>query len=690
MDNIFKNRNSSSIFISVIIFIIIFSISSTNFLYIFNKKVSDLYYEFSTVSINKDIVVIEIDDDTLTWRKNINWEIELEWLWRFPFDRKYYATVIDNLAEAWAYVIWIDIIFWEKSNDESDDILSESIKHAWNVVLWLWPNDSWIIQYPFDKFSKYVLASWYYLPNVDTRTWIVYSIKPFSKFRNSDIDYDHFAVSILRAYYAKIFNSDKFLLVEPTSFPDKFVINDKIELIKSRINKNEVLINYSDSSNFNKASFLDIYYNQFNKDDFKDKIIVIWATAKWIKDIFSTPIWTEYWVYTHVNLINTVLTKNWIKYLDVKLEWFLLYLLIVLSVYFNISKSSYVLIFSNISIIAFFVISLMYITIFTNVLLNYPIELILSLIFSLAISNVVKYLIENKHKTKLNKALSEYVSADIAAEILSWNWKVNLNWENKKIAIFFSDIEWFTSISEKFSPEALVSFLREYLSDMSDIIMDNKWFINKYEWDAIMALWWVFDDTSAMNSYDACYTALKQQESLKKLNIDWKERWFLEIKARIGIHIWNAIIWNIWSEWRKMEFTALWDNVNLASRLEWVNKFYGTYICASEDIYELEKENFDFRYLDKIKVKWKDNSIKIYELLSLKWETSKKMMEIKNDFEKWVNLYLKRDFIWAKEIFEKLILLWDNAPKMYLDMCEIYIKNPPNSDWEGISVMESK
>ena len=97
-----------------------------------------------------------------------------------------------------------------------------------------------------------------------------------------------------------------------------------------------------------------------------------------------------------------------------------------------------------------------FVTYFTLLILNYTVELIFALIFSLTISNTVKYIVENKQKSKLNKALSEYVSKDIASEILSWAGKINLDGENKEVTVFFSDIEWFTTISELFSPEELV------------------------------------------------------------------------------------------------------------------------------------------------------------------------------------------------------------------------------------------
>jgi adenylate cyclase len=224
---------------------------------------------------------------------------------------------------------------------------------------------------------------------------------------------------------------------------------------------------------------------------------------------------------------------------------------------------------------------------------------------------------------------------------------------------------------------------------MSNIIMDEKWFINKYEWDAIIALWWVFWKDS-MESYQICLSSLEQQKRLKELNIEWWKRWFAEIKTRIWIHYWHAIIWNIWAEWRKMEFTALWDNVNLASRLEWVNKFYWTNICASEDIYKLEKEHFEFRYLDKIRVKWKENSIDIYELIALKWELSNKQKDLYLKFEEAIELYKDMKFEEAWKVFTLLSKWWDNPSTTYKQRCEVFQKKSPKADWDRIWTMDDK
>lgn len=704
-----KNKLSQNrIFLTIVIstFILLLVITLSGPFYIINEKIKSFIIKTknevyvldeskTNQIINNDIVVVTFDEKTL------------DKLW-FPISRRDYKPIIENLNNAWAEIIWFDIIFANNNNldPEGDEIFAKAISDAWNVVLgWAIISKTfswetlWVIEKPLDKFLTWALSFWYYQPNVDTKTNLVTSFRPSTQIYdiNKTLSiYNHFGIALLKAYFSKIYNKDfinyefkdnDFYYVRPDyKVPfllswDKDVLVNFIPLPENKDNK---------YSKFPSYSFLDVYENKIDPNEFKWKIVLIWATAKGIKDIFSTPNGIEYWVYVLANIVNTVLTKNYLLYLDKNLEILLIFTLIILSVYSNLSRSGYVLVFSNIAIVSIFlVIFPITILIFTSYLLNYLFELFFALVLSLTISNTVKYIVENKNKNKLNKALSEYVSKAIADEVLSNSWKINLDWERKRLAIYFSDIEWFTTISEKFEPEELVAFLREFLSEMSDIIMDEKGFINKYEWDAIMALWWAFTlyDNSA---YNACISALYQQKRLKELNEIWWKRWFSTIKIRIWLHSWEAIVWNIWSSWRKMEYTALWDSVNLASRLEWVNKFYWTYICASESVYEEVKDIFEFRYLDKIRVKWKNKPIKIYELLWLKWEVDDNILNIRGLFEKALNLYNLRDFESAKNSFLDLIKLGDNPSKFYLEMSEFYIKNPPNSDWDGVSEMKWK
>jgi len=684
--SLFKNRLFATFFLSIISFFMILLIISSNVFYGINKSVQDNLYKIIArtyqAKVSNDLVVIKIDEYTL---KN---------LWRFPFSRDVYIKLINNLNNLWVSIIWFDIIFADKGpNPEIDKEFANTIKKAGNIIFWWAILNGGFFEKPLDIFEKSVLTYGYFQPNVDKLTKVVYTFTPKAKLRQWD--FNAFAIAILKWYYFKLYNDKSYLNTTWYYTNSYFILKDK-KIPLARKGSKDVLINFFPSNNYQSFSFYDLYnseteiYKKLKQNWWlNNKIVVIWTTAKGIKDIFFTPLWITYGVYTHVNILNTILTKNYLFYFNKFLELIILYLLIVLAIYFNLSRSNYVLVFSNIAIISIFIVIFPAIIVLNRYFLNYPTELIFSLFLALTTSNILKYLLENKNKSILIKALSEYISEDIAKKILSTTWEVNLDWENKKISIFFSDIAGFTTISEKMTPEKLVEFLREYLWAMSNIIMDERWFINKYEWDAIMALYWVFgyEETS---TYDNCKAALLQQTKLKVLNKFWEKQFWEILKVRMWLHTWNAIVGNIWAKWRKMEFTALWDAVNLASRLEWVNKFYGTYICVSEDVVKEVKDSFEFRKLDKIRVKWKNIPIEIYELLWEKWKVSKLKMDIKIWFEKALELYFNKEFKKAAELFKKLWEIWDPPSIVFQRRCLKFEISGVKDDWDGVWTMEEK
>ena len=672
-----QNENYKVLIISIIVFLIV--ILSSKFLYIFDKNIQKFYMDLKSINYSKvsdDILVVEIDEETL------------EELWSFPFDRSYYANVINNLTKENVSVIWFDLFFSEKSNNDSDKIFSDSIKDSWKVILGLPITSNWFPQKSYSLFDDYLLSSWYVRPNLDKVTQTAFSFTPFSKFEDWNI-YEHFSILLLKAYYSSIYEkdylSDKWIyeelnysLTDNVKIPfsekwSKDILISYLPFTNSDLDKKDDLI-VKTNSKFNKLSFLDLYDDyRFEKlkqkYDFENKIVIIWTTAKWLSDTFSTPVWIIYWVYLHANILNTILTKSYLIYFDKYLELLLIFLLVIISTYFNFNKKWYVLLISNLLIAFIFLFAFpFYIISETNLIINFPLELFSALVLSLIFSNIIKYLTELKNRQRLNRALSEYVSEDIASEILSWMWKVNLDWEEKKVAVFFSDIEWFTNISEKLSPQNLLLFLREYLRLMSDIILDERWFINKYEWDWIMAMWWAFWKVVDNKSYYACKAALEQQKLLTQINKKFYSIINFKINIRIWIHLWDVVVWNIWSKWRKMEFTALWDTVNLASRLEWVNKYFYTKIMVSEEVYEENKTFFIFRCLWKIKVKWKDKATFVYELLDYK--DSEKNYEFVKDFELALNHYFKKDFNKALKIFERLYKSWDKVSLVYINECK--------------------
>jgi len=340
-----------------------------------------------------------------------------------------------------------------------------------------------------------------------------------------------------------------------------------------------------------------------------------------------------------------------------------------------------IVIFFLFSVVYFFIYKLSFIMFST--IFYYPVYLYIWVLLSFMWVNVYKYIYENKWKRILKNTLSQYLSEELVVKILNNYEEVKLTWEKKNVTAFFSDIAWFTSIAEELEPEKLVEFLRHYLREMSNIIVRNKWFINKYEWDAIMALWWTFSQNAGEQIHSACKTALDQQAKLTELNPFYKETFWFELKIRIWINYWEAIIGNIWSEWKKIEYTALWNNINMASRLEWINKEYGTSICVSEFVKNNTVDNFIFRKLDNVKLKWKQDATTIYELI---WEynnVNQEKIRLIKEFEKWLEFYIHWNFDEAYKIFESLAATWDSPSKIFKERCETFLKHwtPRNWNW---------
>ena len=299
------------------------------------------------------------------------------------------------------------------------------------------------------------------------------------------------------------------------------------------------------------------------------------------------------------------------------------------------------------------------------------------LVIALFVSVLSWYILALGRKNRLHKVLSyafsQYVSEDVAKQVLKSQWDIKLEWVRKKICISFSDIEWFSNLTYKFGAEEIVSFLREYFEVMTSNIQKDRWYIDKYEWDSIMSLWWAFDLNYNKNSYDACISALKQQKALKILNIKFNKIFWRDIKVRIWINAWEAIIWNIGAPWKKIDFTALWEAVNTASRLEYVNKKYWTKICVSNIVYEENKDKLEFRELDRVKLKWINEYVPVYELLGEKTKLSKDTIKKNNAYFEWRTLYKNWNYKEAYNIFQTLSD-GDIASKVMMKKCSESLK----------------
>ena len=216
------------------------------------------------------------------------------------------------------------------------------------------------------------------------------------------------------------------------------------------------------------------------------------------------------------------------------------------------------------------------------------------------------------------KSFKKYVPADLVVRLNEQHREAALlGGEKKELTIFFSDIMDFTSISEQLSTEKLVENLGVYFNGLSRIILEEKGTLDKYIGDSIMAFWGAPVERQN-HATAACVSALKCQAFLTRLEPIWRKTKQPLFHTRIGIHTGEVIVGNFGFE-ERMNYTILGDNVNFASRLEGLNKFYGTRVLISEDTYEKVEDNFVARRLDYVEVKGKTGGgVFIYELVVLR------------------------------------------------------------------------
>ena len=250
------------------------------------------------------------------------------------------------------------------------------------------------------------------------------------------------------------------------------------------------------------------------------------------------------------------------------------------------------------------------------------------------------------------KSFQKYVPSDLVSELISMGKEAKIDGEKKTLSVLFTDIEGFTSITERNKPEELVKDLAQYLGLMGGVVMQEKGVIDKYIGDAIMAFWGAPKDVEK-HAFHACNTAIICKRKEKELMIKWKELGKDLFHSRIGINTGEVIVGNMGSD-KRLSYTVLGDSVNLAARLESINKQYGTYILISEDTYQEVKDLFVTRFLDKVAVKGKTLGVSIYELIEEEQNIPKEELAFICAFEDAIKLYQDRKWIQAKEAFEEL------------------------------------
>ena len=322
----------------------------------------------------------------------------------------------------------------------------------------------------------------------------------------------------------------------------------------------------------------------------------------------------------------------------------------------------------------------------------YPAVPLMAIFSTFLVSTIASFLRAEREKGFIRSAFSHYLSADVIKEIISDPDKLKLGGTKKHMTAIFTDIRGFSTISEKLTPEDLVRLLNQYLSKMSDVILDLQGTIDKYEGDAIIAFFGAPLDLKD-HAFRACKSAAAMKRVERELNVRFLNEGTapLPLMTRVGINTGDMVVGNMGTD-RKMDYTIIGDAVNLAARLEGVNKQYGTWICVSEDTASQAGDSFIFRRLDRIRVVGKNVPIRLLELVEEKEMLDDPALRFYKNFEEALQSFENRNWKESRGMFADLVAqsAEDGPSKLYLGRCETYIEKPPVDDWDGVFNLTTK
>lgn len=670
---------------------------------------------------SKEIVFIDIDDQSLT---SLN-----ERLGRWPWNREVISNALEYVEQGSPKMVLLDILFSEndRNNPEKDKHLAQTVANYKNVSFALsFENFEGVkadrlpaSQTPFsisienynEKPNKYYLSFtkpfsplWENLNHIH----VVNAVKDSDGlFRFTPIFFE---------YNSELYPSLTLKAVSQYLENPQFKLEDHQLIIKNNSEKrfiipldakyNMPLHFYPDRKQFKTISFDKIYQNSLDllqgnisdpekfekelKANFENKIVIVGGSATGLQDLKVTPIDKDYpGALLHGVAISNILQNDHLSVLSSFYKYFFSFFF-VLAIYFCftfvnnafLKNSLPFLMIGGYAFISFYL--------FQNNEIQLP--LATPILFGLlSYGDGLAYLtfVESKQKKKIMGTLSKYLSPQVTSQLVEKGIDPTAEVGHKKeLSILFSDVRDFTTMSERIKAEQVVEMLNFYLAKMTDIVFNNKGTLDKFIGDAVMSFWGApIEDEK--HAYHAVLSAISMRYQLKEINKVFLQKYGIEFKIGIGINTGDVIVGNIGSD-KRLDYTVIGDNVNLASRLEGLTKNYDLELLIGERTYHLVKEQVLCRPIDWVQVKGKKEPTKIYEPITFRNKASSTDNELVQYFTEALDLYKSGNFAEAKENFAQLANRFQDAPsKVMLERCNYLIANPPDS-WTGIFKFTSK
>jgi len=453
-----------------------------------------------------------------------------------------------------------------------------------------------------------------------------------------------------------------------------------------------VLVPYiGKQKSFEYISATDVLNKKVDIDTLRGKITLFGTSAPGLLDLRTIPLEPAYpGVEVHANIIQGILDGR-ILHAPGYTKGYEFILISFIGILLTFSLPMLSALYSTLVIVTSIV--LLIATNFyawTNAQLVLPIAApVLLVVMLFALQMTYGFFVESRGKRQLAHLFGQYVPPELVEEMSKKMEDINLDGEMREMTVLFSDVRGFTTISESLEPKELTDYINAFLTPITKVIHDDRGTIDKYMGDAVMAFWGapLEDDQHALHALNAAIGIIERMKSLRE---EFSEKHWPEIYVGVGVNTGAMNVGNKGSEFR-VDYTILGDAVNLGSRLEGLTKVYGVDIITSEFTRHAVPE-FEYRELDRVRVKGKDKPVTIYEPLGLLENIDKSERKLLKQFHIGIKQFRAQNWDAAeREIFGLSQLEPDRKIyKIYLDRIMHYRENPPGADWDGSFTHTSK
>jgi adenylate cyclase len=452
--------------------------------------------------------------------------------------------------------------------------------------------------------------------------------------------------------------------------------------------RGQLLVNYLGPANtFPYVSVTDILQGNVPDGTFKDRVVLVGATAIGTHDLRTTPFGPVYpGLEVHATVIDNIVTSSFMA----RPDWSKAYDIAAIVLLPALVGIALPRLSPLRGVLAFVVLFGAYIlvtrTLFVSggVWLNmvYP---LLALSLNYTALTAFHYLTEQRERKRIKGTFRQYVAPLVVDEMLKKPGGLKLGGEEKVLTVLFSDLEGFTSHSERYTPSEMVDMLAEYYNCVTEEVFRHQGTLKEYVGDELMAIF-----GAPLEHVDhaerACTTALAMRERRLALAAEWGPSGRPTLHARTGINSGPMLVGNLGSRYR-FAYGVLGDQVNLASRLEGLNKVYGTDILLGENTAKVVANRFFLREVDMVRVKGRKQAVTIYELIA------KMGTALSPEFEKalaayadGLKAYRRRAWSEALELFNEAVAVRpsDGPSRTMIERCGTYLRTPCPDDWDGV------